>query len=153
MSEIEKAVDLFLLNRHVKTTCIARGETVRDGWNCDSWSFNINGQSFDYFTGMGHREIVRGYKACRMPGAKMVGGHWQATRPHAPHVAGVLHSVILDSSACGQSFDDWCADYGYDSDSRRALQTYLACQENAAKLDKVFSRADIENLAEILQDY
>lgn len=60
-------------------------------------------------------------------------------RPTAPNCADVVHSIYVDSSACHESFDDWCSNFGYDTDSRKALETYLACQESG-KAMSIFGR-------------
>ena len=67
--------------------------------------------------------------------------------------AELLHSVLLDSHANEVSHADWCADYGYDEDSRKGLETYLACQENYNKLLKVLTRSQLDHIAELLEDY
>ena len=110
-------------------------------------------EHFEYFTGFGCRETVRGFKAINMPRAQYTKGHWQATKPKAPRAAGVLYSLILDSSAAEQTFESWCGDYGYDTDSRKALATYLACQDNADKLGRIFDRATRAALSEALEGY
>ena len=67
--------------------------------------------------------------------------------------AELLHSVLLDSYASEVSHADWCADYGYDEDSRKGLETYLACQENYNKLLQVLTRSQLDHIAELLEDY
>lgn len=132
-------------------------ETNQGEWKCDQWFCTFTSgktsEHFDYFTGLGHRETVSGFKAVHMPGARMIKGHWQATKPKAPDAASVLYCLILDSSACDQSFSDWCADYGYDTDSRKALETYLSCQASAEKMKRIFSHDVLAQLRDALQDY
>jgi hypothetical protein len=48
--------------------------------------------------------------------------------PVPPSAADVLYSLILDSDALDRSFEEWACDFGYDTDSRKALDTYLDCQ-------------------------
>lgn len=103
-----------------------------DNWNeqADQWSITIKGLSFDYYTGIGHRKN---------------------DRPVKPDPIDLLYSLVSDASACDESFDDWCSNYGYDTDSRKALDTYLKCQENALKLRKMgFNLSDLQTL---FQDY
>lgn len=95
--------------------------------------------SLDYFTGVGLRKKA---KIRHMPDT-----------PIMPHPAGVLYSVVMDSEACEMSFDDWCSELGYDTDSRKALETYLACQNNGAKYAMLFDSNVRQEIAEILQDY
>jgi len=51
--------------------------------------------------------------------------------------------------ASSQTFADWCAEYGYDEDSRKAEATYRACQDAATTVRKVLSRADVVKFAEL----
>ena len=51
-----------------------------------------------------------------------------------PRAADVLSSLVSDASSVHESFEDWCANYGYDTDSRKAERTYKACQELAPKV-------------------
>lgn len=54
-----------------------------------------------------------------------------------PKVEDVLSSLILDGSACGMSFAEWCGEYGYDEDSRKALATYEECQKAGDKVRRL----------------
>lgn len=63
----------------------------------------------------------------------------------------MLYSLVMDSDACDMSFDDWCSNFGYETYSRKALDTYLECQKNALKLRK--AGIDIEAERERLWDY
>jgi hypothetical protein len=53
-----------------------------------------------------------------------------------PTAAEVLNCLALDASgyANAQSFEDWCVEYGYDTDSRKAERTYKAVERQADKL-------------------
>lgn len=54
---------------------------------------------------------------------------------HEPTASEVLGSLLLDASADDtDSFEEWAAEFGYDTDSRRAEKTYLACVETAKRL-------------------
>jgi hypothetical protein len=74
-------------------------------------------------------------------------------KPQAPRAACVLHSMLLDADLANESFDDWCSSLGYDSDSRKALATYLECQAEGAKLRRLFDSKTLQALREALQDY
>lgn len=47
------------------------------------------------------------------------------------------------------SFSDFCADFGYAADSRKAEQTYHAVQREYAKVERFFTAEEREELAEI----
>lgn len=59
-------------------------------------------------------------------------------RGKEPDAASVLDCLLSDSSSVdnARGFEDWCRDFGYDTDSRRAERTYKACERQAEKLRK-----------------
>ena len=162
-SEAESAVLGILSNAGVIVDIQPTGQgLLRDGWECDGWRItfrtvpvnridmqgkrvNSVRESFDYFTGIGHR--LNAYKK----------GHFmyeaRGAKPVLPHVAGVLHSLLLDSESVNQNFTDWCADFGYSDDSLKALETYRACTDNGKKLNAIFPRDVQQAIREALADY
>ncbi len=53
---------------------------------------------------------------------------------HEPGASEVLSCLVSDASSSDQDFDNWCADYGYDTDSRKAERTFRAVAAQSAKL-------------------
>lgn len=49
-----------------------------------------------------------------------------------PTVADVLNCIQSDNTG-EQTFEEWCGDLGYDTDSRRALATFQACVDQERK--------------------
>lgn len=47
------------------------------------------------------------------------------------------------------TFDSFCGEFGYDTDSRKVEKTYFAVQEEWNKVRKFFTADEIENLQEI----
>lgn len=142
MTEQQKAIDAFLKENNIAYAGRYVGETVRDNnWQCDAWrvSFAAGKSRFDtdYYTGLGHRK--KGFKT--------------SDKPVTPCAADVLHNLILDSSALDTSFDYWCSDYGYDTDSISAFNTYQTCCKIAKELRQVFTHTQIETLRGLLEDY
>lgn len=68
------------------------------------------------------------------------------TDPEPPTAAEVLDSLASDASSADQSFEDWCGDYGYDTDSRKAEAAYNACRETMFNLRKLLGARDLETL-------
>jgi hypothetical protein len=54
--------------------------------------------------------------------------------PSRPKARDVLECLLSDASGADQSFEDWCGDYGYDTDSRRAYAQWNACVGQTAQL-------------------
>jgi hypothetical protein len=63
--------------------------------------------------------------------------------PAAPGAADVLDSMLSDASSYenARDFADWCGEYGYDTDSRRAERTYNAVAEQTKQV-RAFLGAD-----------
>ena len=72
----------------------------------------------------------------------------QAVRPGLDEV---LYCLVADSAACGQDFEDWCSELGYDEDSRKAYTTWEACRANGKKLRDL--GVDLEDAREKFSDY
>ena len=56
------------------------------------------------------------------------------TKP--PTLEDVLDCLASDSAGVenARSFEDWAAEYGYDTDSRKAEKTYCLCRDQAEQL-------------------
>ena len=170
-NDTENKVDDYLSNLGVTYSVFPAGAGLkRDGWECDGWRVVLgkadNIESFDYFTGTGHRvifkleqyEIERKALASCVNKRSIMAENIRANmadcvKPFAPFAAGVLSALINDGQASYQSFNEWCAEYGYDSDSMKAFRTYQACCETGEKIRRIFTRQQISELAELLADY
>lgn len=57
-----------------------------------------------------------------------------------PTAADVLACLISDTrefiDRCGASFEEWCSDFGYDTDSRQAETVYRQCEQLAPKVER-----------------
>jgi hypothetical protein len=120
----------------------------KDGkpWHCYAWlvtltNRNVCGtaETLPYYCGLAH--VTKPKHSYVQP------------RPVPPTSADVLYCLLADSAAADQSFGDWCADYGYDDDSMRALETYKACCNSAKQLRRIFTREQIAELHTLLEDY
>lgn len=73
--------------------------------------------------------------------------------PNAPALEDVLYSLLMDAEAGRNtaSFGEFCDDYGYDEDSRRALKIFNACLEQHTKLRRL--GVDFESLDVLFEDF
>jgi len=131
MSEtIRESIDNFLSTNGIVFTPILIGATKRDNWDCDAWQVKFtrvgvkDAAIFDYYTGTGHRKTDR----------------FGRTTPKNPSAADVLHSLTMDASLADDTFEGFCSSLGYDTDSRKALETYLQCQQNGQKLRPILGK-------------
>lgn len=109
----------------------------------DQWTITIKTNNsytieiFNYFTGVGCRKQFK----------------YGVSKPVKPSNSNVLHSLIWDASALNESFENWCDNLGYDSDSIHVFTTYQQCCKIGKQLLNVFTQKEIDNIRELLQDY
>ena len=70
-----------------------------------------------------------------------------------PEVRDVLSSLISDRACVlySRDFEDFCADLGYDPDSRKAEKIYNDIKKQSAKLEK-FLGDDLDKIAKELEE-
>ena len=90
---------------------------------------------------------------CREKGEPYGGRSGKFLKATPPSTCDVLHSLLMDATAFEQTFEDWCSDFGYDTDSRKAEQTYQACVAEGRALASAFTPAELATLRESFQDY
>lgn len=98
----------------------------RDKWAC-TISCDSKSETFEFFSGVGNRAL--------RPGVKREGNRKYVVI--GPSVADVLSCLLSDSDACETTFDDWCSNFGSNNDSLAALNTYLACQRNGTRVNRL----------------
>ncbi len=67
--------------------------------------------------------------------------------------ADALSCLLMDARAAETTFEDWAAEFGYDTDSRKAEAVYRACDEIGKKLKSLLSASDIDHLSNLVQNY
>lgn len=77
-----------------------------------------------------------------------VAAHIAKARKFSPSVVNVLPAILSDGSAYfdAETFDDWCGNFGYDSDSINARDTFDACDKIGRGIARAFTPAEIEAL-------
>lgn len=163
INPIETEIAEYLKAQGVTFAATGGTATKRDDWECDHWSVSFSRQGkptliTDYYTGIGHRELtaygqqeVKRYAKATPNRLRQV--KEQNSKAVAPHVAGVLHSLLLESSSAESNFHDWCDEMGYDKDSIKAQGVYNACCETLTKMRSFFTGTERQAMQEILQDY
>lgn len=160
--EIESAVNESLAGMDIEMKAVHVGLTTRENnWECDAWRITFThkmrrnvDQTFDFYTGLGHRKApsIPYYMKHEHP-SRIKQWKEQNGKPVKSSAASVLYSLVMDASANDQSFNDWCSNFGYDTDSMKAFNTYQACCNISKQLYTLFTHAQIEALRELLQDY
>lgn len=133
---------------------------------CDKYIIFIDGQEFEYSCGIGHRVPVIDAQIVKQEFKRVFNRNPQKTRsnllsyvdnlkrvskPKPLNIDDVLYSLIMDSQAGSESFDDFCDNYGYDNDSINANDIYRACQKNGKKV-RTFIK-DINQAIELFHNY
>lgn len=125
------------------------------------WSVSISRAGYSghitspYSMGCAHRHYRNG-KPINLPYGRRVtiatAENNKRTIPNKPTLTDVLYSLVSDAQTVSYSagFEDWCADLGYDDDSRSAEKTYRACQDIFFQLRQL---GDLDELSELFQDY
>lgn len=96
------------------------------------------------------------FKPKRVRSAPIPGGDVERMLPVAilPKVTDVVHSLIMDATVLDSGgFEDWAAELGYDTDSRKAESIYRACLEIALQLRAGLGESVMAELREAAQDY
>lgn len=75
------------------------------------------------------------------------------TEPTPPTLDNVLYCLTMDAASVrhGQTFEEWCANYGSDTDSIKALEAFNSCTESWRKLCRL--GLDFDQLDTMFQDY
>lgn len=75
--------------------------------------------------------------------------HMGPAHCEGPTAADVLYCLISDTTSVdnARSFEDWCAEFGYDTDSRKAEKIYKQCLAIGEKLHR-FLADDFDNFAQ-----
>ncbi len=109
---------------------------------------------FDYTAGCGHRTHPRTGRRPKFGGLTLhdVADN-KTTVPDNPTLEDSLQCLVMDANCVrhGQDFEEFCGDYGYDTDSRKAERVFKGCTESWRKLSKLC--LDIDELNEIFQDF
>ncbi len=120
--------------------------------------------SIDYSQGIGHIPAITGKSyplemQLRAREASETGKYQVAADLRrvkslpVPAVADVVHCLVMESTNDHNGFEDWAHEYGYDTDSRKAEETYDACRKQTRDAENVFGRAVLTELAKILEQY
>lgn len=122
---------------HMELSSKFLGRQNRDGWECFAYAVTLKSTIYpnpasctvEFYNGIGHIFKDTG-------------------TPAAPLPFSVLSTILLDD-AKGASFEDWCDELGFDTDSRKALSMYLQCQEQTARFKRAFPSVNLEEDKEI----
>lgn len=114
------------------------GEKRKDGFDkhtiltIDEPVFSVN-----LFFGQHWRKRLTDVAAKRIRDKILAGLEGKFPAEIQPDYESVVDCLVVDSNALDYPFQDWCDDFGYDSDSISALETYNDCCKIGRKLIKM----------------
>ncbi len=82
---------------------------------------------------------------------KVVFSMGSAHNGKAPKLRDVMPCLVSDSLGAGASFSEWCAEYGYDTDSRKAEATYNAVERQSRALRQLLTDS-LDTVATMYED-
>lgn len=125
-------------------------------------SWNQSGHQTEYFKIVAEKGRTAGvlpklsngkvdwYEAKDFHGYKT--GKWRPIPP--PLLRDILYSLISDSDVIDYAgFEDWAGNFGYETDSRKAEETYKACMDIALKLRALIGEKAMSELRVLFEDY
>jgi hypothetical protein len=85
--------------------------------------------------GSSHWRVTLRYKRRQMTISYSMG----PAHSSEPKTADVLGCLVSDANGYigGRDFEDWCQEYGYDTDSRKAERTWNAVQKQTRQLERL----------------
>ena len=134
----------------------------RSGQSHWAVTVNFNGKSYttEYHKGAAHRCY---YSFSGRKGSPVNLNKWKTiddqialerSRPNKPTLPDVMYALVMDSQEFHYGcldFEEWAENYGYDTDSRSAENTYNACRACYVALKRM--GVDFDRLCELFQDY
>lgn len=66
-----------------------------------------------------------------------------------PSIDDVLGCLALDASVLDDTFANWCSNFGYDPDSRKAFNIWNACMDNTLRFKNLIGADNLEALRKI----
>lgn len=134
-------IDKFIERNGIEVSSVRTDHNVNmnDSQGMDHWKVTLTRRAA---TGKRYNARKDGNAiVARMTLTFSQGSGWNGAEPKAKDVLECLGSEA-GAFYTEPSFEDWCSDYGYDTDSRRALQTFKACKHQTERLRR-FLGADL----------
>lgn len=125
-----------------------------DGRECFQWHTTFThietGKTFHvtFYAGLAH--VARKNNDKVISSGPRGGAFIHEPLPYPPNPLAVLSCVYRDDTQ-GESFESWCHELGYNTDSRKALDMYLQCQKQTDDFERAFPDIDLAAHEEITQ--
>lgn len=134
----KETIEYLCASMEIDTTYKGR-EKNADSWEHDAWTVTLTYQGRKYH-GISYRMGTGHSKPYPPEYEPMKRSFWKATPPTA---ATVIDSLLMDVADLDQTFEEWTASLGYDTDSRKAEAIYRECLGTLPRL-RGFLGSDFE---------
>lgn len=108
------------------------GTRIIDGWEHNAWTVKVHGGKFPFDMGIGLVD--------------------KQGNPRVPGIKAVMRCLLSDMRAGDLPFEEFCSEFGYDEDSRKAYALWEGCKNIAVKIESLFSPDEIEAMEKALED-
>lgn len=115
----------------------------------DVYEVTLKRGTSDYTFKFGQSIANSGLTVKRNPRGRTVYDHEEVRRKGGrivPSAYDILSALTKNDPG---TFKDFCSDFGYDTDSRRAEKIYFAVQEEYSAIAKMFTAAERDEMSEI----
>lgn len=123
-TETKTTIAQFIADNRITMTAerVDKNPNNKDWHDADHWKVKLRVKDSDGTAHVMTTYFSKGY------------GH----KGKEPKADEVLDCLASDAAGVenAQSFEDWCSEYGYDTDSRKAEKTYNVCKHEADYLKK-----------------
>ena len=135
-NEYDKQAEDFIKFAKIKVTIVRDPNNVCPRWDDGK---HIHGDKYIVmFSGLGNRRL-------RFP---FWNSYNDAREEKDPRPYDVLACISSDAN-CPETFEKFCSDYGYDTDSRKAEAEFKSLKAFAIKLRRFFTQEELDKLQEI----
>ena len=160
---LKKVIDELSISIHLVSTRDRKEKDTKGLMSLDSIVFiTRNSETISFEFHFSHNDAMkvlglvethwtekRAGKTYHMTSTRPVDGTFERERMFREFVSNCLYSVLCSVGSeytTANTFEEFCSDFGYDEDSREAERIFHACQEQTAKLKKIFSVKEIESM-------
>lgn len=150
-NRLEKIAGLVLTSVHLgieeknakpNTSYGSSYKYLQDNWNV-TISYNGKEYTSSYISGIGNRKLIRSVKKERNRYYNSMWGEFKTELEACkaqwlklvdPDLTDVMSCLLNDGRSAEGTFEDFAGEFGYDTDSRKALEIYLTCQVTRGKM-------------------
>jgi len=145
MTDYEKQAQMFLDKYGMTVRATFKGD------RCPAWAGEAGRENASCQCGTVHGDRYR-VTIGRKGGGRVSFDFWNSQKDMQEGKEPTAYDVLSCAGSdinCPDTFEDFCGEYGYDLDSRKALATFKRCATFAERLRAFFTDAEREALDEI----